>query len=438
MARLTTKAVANARVEGNGKETLLGDGNGLALRVKSSGAKAWVFRFRHPASGKQDKMTFAAYPDKSLKEARAMVQKYREQLNNGIDPKQAKAAERAHNASVLTLGEVFGRWMEHFEASGEKAPKTVTAHRWRWNKYLKSSLQNIRLPDLTRAHLAATLDKARKHTKRQTAESLTTLRLMLDYALARHLIDENPARLLRPADFNATASKPRERALSLAELRTLWKAIDQQNAEKEGEPSTRRLSPTVAVAIKLLMITGARRTEVTAMRWRELDRKAQTWDLPPERSKNRKAHRFYLPDIAVDLLKSLQPLTGDSEYVFQSDRAPKDSDRPVAEASVTRALVRLRQNDETGLKKVEAFTLHDLRRSAATAWAEHLKVDPHIIERMLNHQPENRLIGTYQRAAYTDEQKAAWRAWGEIIAHSVARDPGNVTPISASKKKQAG
>ena len=438
MAKLTNQTVVSAKVRGAGKETLLGDGNGLALRVKSSGAKAWVFRYRHPATGKQDKMTFATFPEKSLKEARGMIQKFREQLDKGIDPKQAKAAERAENAAVLTMGELFGRWIEYFEISGGKAPRTVTAHRWRWGKYLKADLQNIRLPDLTRAHLASTLDKARKNTKRQTAESLTTLRLMLDYALARHLIDENPARLLRPSDFNASASKPRERALSLVELRALWKALDEKSAEKEGEPSTRRLSPTISTAIKLLIITGARRTEVTALCWRELDFKVKTWTLPAERSKNRKAHTFYLPEIAVTLLEDLKPLTGHSEYVFESDRTPDEIDKPVAEASVTRALVRLRQNEDDELSKLEPFTLHDLRRSAATAWAEHLKVDPHIIERMLNHQPENRLIGTYQRAAYVEEQKAAWTAWGELIAHSLARDPSNITLISASKKKQSG
>ncbi|WP_040916540.1 site-specific integrase [Legionella tunisiensis] len=53
---------------------------------------------------------------------------------------------------------------------------------------------------------------------------------------------------------------------------------------------------------------------------------------------------------------------------------------------------------------MQPFTIHDLRRSAATAWGEYLKAAPHVIERMLNHQPANKLVATYQRAIYADEQ----------------------------------
>ena len=64
--------------------------------------------------------------------------------------------------------------------------------------------------------------------------------------------------------------------------------------------------------------------------------------------------------------------------------------------------------------------------SAATAWAEHLKVSPHVIERMLNHQPLNKLVATYQRAIYAEEQKAAWIAWGEFIEHQIVNKIDNV------------
>jgi integrase len=67
----------------------------------------------------------------------------------------------------------------------------------------------------------------------------------------------------------------------------------------------------------------------------------------------------------------------------------------------------------TPLAELKPFTIHDLRRSAATAWGEYLKTDPHVIERMLNHQPINKLVATYQRAVYVEEQRAAWLAWGK-------------------------
>jgi len=61
---------------------------------------------------------------------------------------------------------------------------------------------------------------------------------------------------------------------------------------------------------------------------------------------------------------------------------------------------------------------------------EHLKTSPHVIERMLNHQPLNKLIATYQRAVYADEQKAAWLAWGKMVERQIAKDPeNNIVPF---------
>ena len=119
---------------------------------------------------------------------------------------------------------------------------------------------------------------------------------------------------------------------------------------------------------------------------------------------------------------------------FKYDRLDDEIDKPITEGAVSRALVILRSHEGSDLHALAHFTLHDLRRSAATAWAEHLKVDPHIIERMLNHQPENRLIATYQRAAYVDEQKSAWADWGKMIEHRIAREPDNATPITVARR----
>ena len=75
---------------------------------------------------------------------------------------------------------------------------------------------------------------------------------------------------------------------------------------------------------------------------------------------------------------------------------------------------------------MKPFSIHHLRRSAATAWGEYLKTEPHIIERRLNHQPLNKLVATYQRAVYAEEQKAAWLARGEMVGLHVVHNFSNV------------
>ncbi len=99
------------------------------------------------------------------------------------------------------------------------------------------------------------------------------------------------------------------------------------------------------------------------------------------------------------------------------------------------------RNDEQGhksapLNELKPFTIHDLRRSAATAWGENLKVKPHVIEQMLNHQPLNKLIAIYQRATYAEEQKAAWLAWDEMTQHQIANKLDNVILINITKRDE--
>jgi integrase len=273
----------------------------------------------------------------------------------------------------------------------------------------------------------------RKGIREETRRALTTLNLMLDYGLTRHLVEQNYARMLAPKDFAATASRPRDRALDLIELRILWATIDRSMEARPGVANSVLLSPITATAIKILILSGARRSEVCGMQWSETDLKAGTWVLPWTRTKNKQTHVIYLSDLAIQLLKNLQPLTGSSSFVFDTGRSSGKGH--LNQDSLNRALDRLKKKESSTipLSLIPPFTIHDIRRSAATAWGEYLKVLPHVVERMLNHQPANKLVATYQRAVYAEEQKAAWLAWGVLIEHQVAQEPGNVIPFNTNK-----
>lgn len=263
---------------------------------------------------------------------------------------------------------------------------------------------------------------------------------MLDYGLTRHLVDQNPARLLKPKDFAASPNRPRDRALSLFELRRLWAALDETMLPRESIAKTSILSRITVSAIKLLILTGVRRGEICAMRWDELDLNAGKWVLPSSKTKNRQAHTVYLSNLAISLIQELRQATMLSPFVFSTDL--NNAEGYMHTDSLNKALWRLRKSDNKEKAKdnpppladMQPFTIHDLRRSAATCWGEHLKVNPHVIERMLNHQPLNKLIATYQRAIYADEQKAAWLAWEKMVESQIAREPDNVVPF----KKVAG
>jgi hypothetical protein len=89
---------------------------------------------------------------------------------------------------------------------------------------------------------------------------------------------------------------------------------------------------------------------------------------------------------------------------------------------------------------MDPFTVYDLRRSAATNWAERLDVEERVIERCLNHTPINKLIRTYHRSRHTEKTRLVWINWGRLIAAEVMQDSiadtafNNVVCVSFNRK----
>ncbi|MCS5708636.1 tyrosine-type recombinase/integrase [Candidatus Berkiella cookevillensis] len=429
MSKLNAKLIQHAASKN--VEYRLSDGNGLFLRIRPTGAKSWLYCFRLTGSRKLQQMTIGALNDVSLKEARSMLSVLRKQVSEGIDPRQARAAIKVQNAQAITMQVLFDKWIEHIKIAAQITPKWIKQHEDRWRLHLKNTLGAILAKNIHRAHLAQALDAmVRRGTREETRKALTTLNMMLDYGLARHYIDENPARILKPKDFSATAGRPRDRVLSLQELNLLWQVLDQGTIIQNGLAVQNTMSIMSSTAIKILILTGARRGEVAGMRWDELDLNSGIWILPWERTKNRRAHTVYLSDLAISLLKKIKQISGESQFVFDTGRQSQDCH--IHEDSLTSTIAKLRGTK--GTKKVapladlKPFTVHDLRRSAATGWGEYLKTAPHVIEKMLNHQPLNKLVATYQHAVYAQEQKEAWLKWGSFIEQYVS-DISHVNPL---------
>lgn len=431
MGKLNAKAVENAPLQN--KEYKLSDGDGLYLRVRPSGAKSWLFCYRLPGDRGIFRMTLGSLADVSLKEARGKIVELRKLVAEGIDPRAARAATKAQNSKAITMQVLFDTWIEFVKRVEEVTPTWAKRHEDRWRLHLKKPLANILAKDITRSHLAVALEgMAKKGIREETRKALTTLNLVLDYGVTRHFIESNPSRVLKPKDFAATANRPRSRVLTLQELHQLWRALDEVTEIRSRLSAHNTMSVVTTTAIKLLVLTGARRGEVAAMRWGELDLENGIWTLSSERTKNRQGHTIFLSSLAIDLLQDLKRITGNSPYVFDTGRQIGLRGHIHAD-TLTAAIARLREaavckeREQPGpLVNIESFSIHDLRRSAATAWGEYLKTPPHIVERMLNHQPLNKLVATYQHALYLNEQKAAWNRWGEMIDNICVNDSNNI------------
>lgn len=432
MAKLNAKKVRNELPERFEKK--LSDGKGLFLRVRPSGTKSWLFCYRLPGNRQVIRMTLGSVEELSLNDARDLVIDLRKLVSKGIDPRNARAAAITENMQAITMQKLFNDWIEYVKVAGEATSTWIKRHEDRWRLHLKNTLENILAKDITRSHLAAALDAmTRKGIKEETRKALTTLNLMLDFGLTRHFIEQNPARMLKPKDFSASANRSRDRTLTLIELRKLWQALDRTIYVKRSNENKPAVNPVISTAIKLLILTGSRRNEVAAMQWEELTLENGVWQLPANRTKNRQAHTVYLSQIAIDLINDLKKLTGQSKFVFDNGAGHI---HPDSLTSAVNRLIKVPNNpkkmkkaNSAPLSDMKSFSIHDVRRAAATAWGEYLKVKPHVIEQMLNHQPLNKLIAIYQRATYAEEQKSAWLAWGEMVEHQIACDPANILPL---------
>lgn len=391
-------------------------GGGLKIEIRENGLKRFVYRFK--IAGSEGELLLGSYPALTLAKAREVHGQAVSLVKRGIDPKKFATQEKIKNESALTMDELLERWLEAQRVAQTVKPLTLQRHLERWDRHLKKSLGNIRLLDLTRAHLAQALEITRRATKDETRKGLGTLNQMLDYAVVHCLIEANPARLLRPKDFGASAGSPRERWLTVPELRRLWKAIDEDLGSGGGLAEGGRgisrhatISLPAANAIKLLILTGCRRSEVANMRYSHI--RDNIWTIPE--TKNGKSHTVFLSPQAISVIEEqVQYMNGD--FVFESDRAKTAEIEPILVDSITRALRRLIARS---LSDMEPFTVHDLRRSAATNWAERLDAEERIIELCLNHMPMNKLVRTYHRSKHTEKTRLIWIKWGRLIADEV-------------------
>ena len=186
----------------------------------------------------------------------------------------------------------------------------------------------------------------------------------------------------------------RHRTPDEKELLALWRGF-----EREGDPDF--------AAFEMLVLTGARRREVTGMRWSEIDLDAATWTLPAERRKtgrkDPKPFVINLHPLAMSILKR-QPVLERNPFVFWGRRDKRPFDFQHLLMDRLRATV-----------KVDNWRLHDIRRVLRSGMAK-LGVTQAVAEQCLGHKIGG-LAGVYDTYTYADEMADAWNRWGDHVCN---------------------
>ncbi|MCG8435698.1 MAG: site-specific integrase, partial [Gammaproteobacteria bacterium] len=189
--------------------------------------------------------------------------------------------------------------------------------------------------------------------------------------------------------------KPSERHYSDDELRAIWRACDEV-----AEP--------IGTAVKLMLLTGKRRGEVFGLRWDELDLDLEKgfWNLPAERTKNKRAHKMPLPKLAVRILESHPKLKG-NPYVFWGRRKGGHLNGFNT--------IQKKVRDES---KVEDFAFHTCRHTLKTRLGQ-LGIPPHVKDKVLHHAPPKSAGEGYDHYDYESEQREALEAWADQLQRIV-------------------
>lgn len=364
---------------------------GFGLRVFPSGVKSFVLVYRH--LGRPRRMTLGRYPVTGLAEARAKALDALKLIDAGTDP-QADAESTGHPERYTFEQAVRSFVKLHCERHNR--PVTARDTERILNNQFVSRWAKRDIRELTKTDILKVLDDIVEEGLPSAANhALAAIRKFFNWCVERGMLDASPCLgIKKPAPNNT-----RDRVLDMGEMAAVWKG-----AELVGYP----FGPIV----KLLMLTGQRRNEVASMQWSQLDFKAKAWTLPAELTKNGRQHVLPLTPQTVTLLRALPHFT--SDYVF-----PARGENP-AFAHFSRGKVKL-----DALSGTKDWTLHDLRRSAATHLAK-LGVAPHVIERILNHVSGTfgGVAGVYNRFQYLDEMRAALAKWEAQLARQVAAKSG--------------
>lgn len=342
---------------------------GLYLRVSGTGTKSFCLIVRQ---GALIRRTLGRYPILGLSDARRLaLEAMRELANADRQPPKPKGK---------TVGELIDSYTKlHLQPN---------LRSWRNIKSKLSCAEAMDLQarpaaEITKGDILAIMDRLVEADAPFAAENLLkAYRALFNWAVARGEVPFNPCLGLK----SPAKHVQRDRVLTDQELAKVWAACDEVPQE-------------FGALVRLLLLTGARRSEVAEMTWAEVE--GGIWRLPAARSKSGRANNRPLPRTAMAILATL-PNHGQNTFVLSTTEGRRPS---------SAFNKRKRKLDE--VSGVTGWTLHDLRRTVRSKLSE-LGIPWEVARRIVGHQVDA-LDATYDRHDYLAEKREALERLAEHI-----------------------
>lgn len=433
--KLTVDAIEDIEPPASG-EKVLWDGQiaGFGVRCFPSGRKVYVLMYRPKSEGDRRpkrRMTLGDVRSVKLVVARANAMKFLGEVAAGQDPQAQKKETAKQDAARLDRAlEAYDRHL--------KAQKVVHAEQILRNlrRYLPGPHDRIFLSELDRQTIAARIEsikdqsivetkmvktsRPKKGGKKRTATTVkrrvggpgaakdfrTKAHTFFNWAVNAGLMFANPLAGWRdPKKTRAQRIAAVGKALSDQEIKAVWCACDNVDAP-------------FGDFVRILLLTGQRRTETSLMRWGDVDFGARVWTIPENVSKNGKQHTVALSAETARILSRQIERTG-NPYVFAGRNATS------AISNWSKRMAKF--TDAAGVN----FTLHDLRRTFRSGLSR-LRISTEVAELMLNHRRAD-LIERYDREPRMEDRRDAAERWCDYIQGIIdqTETPANVIRIKA-------
>jgi integrase len=387
---LTDVKVRNAKAEA--KQVKLSDAGGMYLLVTPQGGKCWRLKYRF--GGKEKVLALGTYPEVSLLEAREKREAARKQLAKGIDPGEARKAEKraGQDKAANSFEAVAREWHSRQKSVWSEGHAERTLQRLEGDIFPCIGVRPI--SEITPPELLAVFRRIESRGAHETAHRARFVcGQVFRYAVATGRAERDPAADLKGA---LTPLKVRHHPAITdpKEVAPLLRAIDGYHG-----------SFVVKCAMQLAALLFVRPGELRQAEWSEIDFENGQWNIPAERMKMKVAHIVPLSKQAICILKELQALTSNSRYLFPCHRS---FTRPMSNNAVNAALRYLGFDSDT-------MTGHGFRAMARTILDEVLQVRPDFIEHQLAHSVKDPNGRAYNRTAHLAERRNMMQTWADYL-----------------------
>ncbi len=369
---------------------------GLKFRLTPNGRATWSVQVN--VHGEKRRFTIGEYPSIGLADARKRAGKLRADALTGHDPIRERRAEAEAAKSQQTVAQVLDLYARLYLKQLKTAGERERQLQWALADHLSKPIGRLQRSDLQAAIDAKAVEGKLHAANRIRAALIAFCR----WAWERGHLPEH----IGAGTKRAAKEKPRERVLSVDEVRAVWQA-------------THAMGDLWGPFLRILTLTAQRRGDVAGARWSEVDLDARRWTVPAERTKNGKPHIVHLSDPALAEFTSLREKASHG-LIFTTTGTT-----PISGFGNMKA----RLEDLVG---IEDWRLHDLRTAFASALCDAGEPEG-VVDRCLNHaatgSAPSAVARVYNRSEMLPQRARVLDRWAAMV---LAEEPaGNVVEMRA-------